>query len=124
MERFVLDDGWFRHRRDDRAGLGDWYVGETVRPNGLSPLIDHVRALGMEFGLWVEPEMVNPDSDVARAHPEWILATGGRTRRPPGRWTPSSSAWKAYGDASRRSGNSPSLRVRASASTRGRLLLM
>ncbi|MGC0397427.1 alpha-galactosidase [Streptomyces sp. SAI-126] len=79
VERFVLDDGWFRHRRDDRAGLGDWYVDETVWPDGLRPLIDHVRALGMEFGLWVEPEMVNPDSDLARAHPEWILATGGRT---------------------------------------------
>ncbi|MDQ0913525.1 alpha-galactosidase [Streptomyces canus] len=79
VERFVLDDGWFRHRRDDRAGLGDWYVDETVWPTGLDPLIDHVRGLGMEFGLWVEPEMVNPDSDLARAHPEWILATGGRT---------------------------------------------
>jgi alpha-galactosidase len=79
VERFVLDDGWFRHRRDDRAGLGDWYVDETVWPSGLRPLIDHVRALGMEFGLWVEPEMVNPDSDLARAHPEWTLATGGRT---------------------------------------------
>ncbi|QEV30111.1 alpha-galactosidase [Streptomyces coeruleorubidus] len=79
VERFVLDDGWFRHRRDDRAGLGDWYVDQTVWPRGLHPLIDHVRALGMEFGLWVEPEMVNLDSDLARAHPEWILATGGRT---------------------------------------------
>nr|WP_326584584.1 alpha-galactosidase [Streptomyces sp. NBC_00481] len=79
VERFVLDDGWFRHRRDDRSGLGDWYVDETVWPSGLRPLIDHVRAPGMEFGLWVEPEMVNPDSDLARAHPEWILATGGRT---------------------------------------------
>nr|BFE70531.1 hypothetical protein GCM10020092_038320 [Actinoplanes digitatis] len=77
-ERFVLDDGWFRHRRDDRAGLGDWYVDEAVWPKGLHPLVDHVRGLGMEFGLWVEPEMVNPDSDLARAHPEWIMATGGR----------------------------------------------
>ncbi|MFR9722542.1 alpha-galactosidase [Streptomyces sp. MS19] len=77
-ERFVLDDGWFRHRRADTAGLGDWYVDETVWPDGLHPLVDHVRGLGMEFGLWVEPEMVNPDSDLARAHPEWILATGGR----------------------------------------------
>ncbi len=79
VERFVLDDGWFRHRRDDRAGLGDWYVDETVWPRGLHPLVDHVRSLGMEFGLWFEPEMVNPDSDLARAHPEWILSTGGRT---------------------------------------------
>jgi alpha-galactosidase len=78
VERFVLDDGWFRHRRGDTAGLGDWYVDETVWPRGLHPLVDHVRSLGMEFGLWVEPEMVNPDSDLARAHPEWMLATGGR----------------------------------------------
>ncbi|MGN7799476.1 alpha-galactosidase [Leifsonia sp. 22587] len=78
IERFVLDDGWFRHRRNDRAGLGDWYVDEDVWPDGLTPLIDHVRGLGMEFGLWFEPEMVNPDSDLARAHPEWIMQTGGR----------------------------------------------
>ncbi|WP_306319795.1 MULTISPECIES: alpha-galactosidase [unclassified Streptomyces] len=77
-ERFVLDDGWFRHRRNDRAGLGDWYVDESVWPRGLGPLITQVRGLGMEFGLWVEPEMVNPDSDLARAHPDWLLATGGR----------------------------------------------
>lgn len=77
-ERFVLDDGWFKGRRHDRAGLGDWYVDETVWPGGLGPLVDHVRALGLEFGLWVEPEMVSPDSDLARAHPEWILATGDR----------------------------------------------
>lgn len=77
-ERFVLDDGWFRGRRHDRAGLGDWYVDETVWPDGLHPLVDHVRSLGLEFGLWVEPEMISPDSDLARAHPEWILATGGR----------------------------------------------
>ncbi|SRR6266536_873883 len=78
VERFVLDDGWFRHRRDDTAGLGDWYVDETVWPHGLEPLIGHVRSLGMEFGLWVEPEMVNPDSDLYRAHPDWILSAGGR----------------------------------------------
>ncbi|RBM17817.1 alpha-galactosidase [Streptomyces sp. PT12] len=77
-ERFVLDDGWFRGRRHDRAGLGDWYVDEGVWPGGLHPLARHVRSLGIEFGLWVEPEMVNPDSDLARAHPEWILATGDR----------------------------------------------
>ncbi|WP_433363658.1 alpha-galactosidase [Actinoplanes sp. CA-142083] len=77
-ERFVLDDGWFRHRRHERAGLGDWYVDETVWPKGLHPLVDHVRGLDMEFGLWVEPEMINPDSDLARAHPEWIMSTGGR----------------------------------------------
>jgi alpha-galactosidase len=74
VERFVLDDGWFRHRRDDGAGLGDWFVDETVWPDGLHPLVKHVRGLGMEFGLWVEPEMVNPDSDLFRAHPDWVLA--------------------------------------------------
>ncbi|MFF9171194.1 MULTISPECIES: alpha-galactosidase [unclassified Streptomyces] len=78
-ERFVLDDGWFQGRRDDTAGLGDWYVDKDVWPDGLHPLVDHVHALGMQFGLWFEPEMVNPDSDLARAHPEWIMATGGRT---------------------------------------------
>ncbi|HVE31111.1 MAG TPA: alpha-galactosidase [Mycobacteriales bacterium] len=78
VERFVLDDGWFRHRRDDTAGLGDWYVDETVWPDGLGPLIGHVRDRGMQFGLWVEPEMVNPDSDLFRAHPDWILAVPGR----------------------------------------------
>jgi alpha-galactosidase len=73
VERFVLDDGWFRGRRDDTAGLGDWYVDEKVWPDGLGPIIDQVKASGMEFGLWVEPEMVNLDSDLARAHPDWIL---------------------------------------------------
>ncbi len=77
-ERFVLDDGWFRGRRHDRAGLGDWYVDEGVWPHGLHPLADHVRSLGLEFGLWFEPEMVNPDSDLARAHPDWILGQPGR----------------------------------------------
>ncbi|MBT8162983.1 MULTISPECIES: alpha-galactosidase [Arthrobacter] len=73
VERFVLDDGWFRGRRDDHAGLGDWFVDESVWPGGLTPLIEKVNSLGMEFGLWVEPEMVNLDSDIARAHPEWIV---------------------------------------------------
>ncbi|RKS77403.1 alpha-galactosidase [Motilibacter peucedani] len=73
VERFVLDDGWFRHRRDDTAGLGDWYVDETVWPQGLAPLADALQERGMEFGLWFEPEMVNPDSDLARAHPDWLL---------------------------------------------------
>jgi alpha-galactosidase len=75
VERFVLDDGWFRHRRDDRAGLGDWYVDEEVYPDGLHPIVDRVHELGMEFGLWFEPEMVNLDSDLAREHPEWLFAT-------------------------------------------------
>ena len=73
VERFVLDDGWFRGRRDDTAGLGDWFVDEGVWPAGLGPLIEKVRGLGMEFGLWVEPEMVNLDSELARQHPDWIL---------------------------------------------------
>jgi alpha-galactosidase len=77
-ERFVLDDGWFRGRRNDHAGLGDWYVDEGIWPKGLHPLVDHVLGLGLQFGLWVEPEMVNPDSDLAREHPDWILATGNR----------------------------------------------
>ena len=80
VERFVLDDGWFGARRDDRAGLGDWVVSPDAWPEGLTPLIDHVTGLGMQFGLWFEPEMVNPDSDVARAHPEWIMQPGH------GRW--------------------------------------
>jgi len=77
-ERFVLDDGWFLHRRHDRAGLGDWQVDREVWPEGLCPLVSAVRRLAMDFGLWFEPEMVNEDSDLARAHPEWILAPGKR----------------------------------------------
>jgi alpha-galactosidase len=73
IERFVLDDGWFLARRDDTRGLGDWLVDPAVWPDGLGPLADHVHGLGMEFGLWFEPEMVNLDSDVARAHPDWLL---------------------------------------------------
>jgi alpha-galactosidase len=78
VERFVLDDGWFLHRRHDRAGLGDWVVDPQVWPDGLAPLIDQVRGLGMEFGLWVEPEMINLDSDLYRAHPDWVLRAGER----------------------------------------------
>ncbi len=72
VELFVLDDGWFGERRDDRRGLGDWWVNRKKFPDGLDPLIEKVKALGMSFGLWVEPEMVNPDSDLYRQHPEWI----------------------------------------------------
>ena len=74
VERFVLDDGWFGSRRDDHSGLGDWVVSTEVWPEGMHVLVDRVRALGMEFGLWFEPEMVNADSDVARAHPEWVMS--------------------------------------------------
>ncbi len=83
VERFVLDDGWFRGRRDDTAGLGDWVVDPQVHPGGLQPLVERVQALGMDFGLWVEPEMVNPDSDVARAHPDWVLQAHAE---PPPTW--------------------------------------
>ncbi len=76
VERFVLDDGWFSGRRNDTAGLGDWTVDASVWPNGLTPLIDHVKSLGMEFGIWCEPEMVNPDSDLFRKHPDWVLHHG------------------------------------------------
>lgn len=82
VERFVLDDGWFGARRSDRAGLGDWWVSEDVYPDGLTSLIDTVHALGMEFGLWVEPEMVNPDSDLFRAHPDWVLSVPGAAQLP------------------------------------------
>ncbi|HEX5994698.1 MAG TPA: alpha-galactosidase [Jiangellales bacterium] len=82
VERYVLDDGWFADRRHDMAGLGDWHVSPDAWPQGLDPLIKHVRALGMQFGLWVEPEMVNPDSDLYRAHPDWILSAGGRLPMP------------------------------------------
>lgn len=80
VERFVLDDGWFSSRRGDSSGLGDWWVSKEVWPDGLTPLIDVVTGLGMQFGLWFEPEMVNADSDVARTHPEWVMASD------PDRW--------------------------------------
>lgn len=79
VERFVLDDGWFHGRRDDRRALGDWTVDAAVWPEGLGPLVDRVRGAGMEFGLWVEPEMVSVDSDLARTHPDWVL---GRSADP------------------------------------------
>jgi alpha-galactosidase len=72
-ERFVLDDGWFGRRDDDTTSLGDWTVDRRKWPDGLHPLIAHIRALGMTFGLWFEPEMVNPDSDLMRSHPDWQL---------------------------------------------------
>ena len=72
-ERFVLDDGWFGRRDDDTSSLGDWTVDRRKHPDGLGPLIAHVERLGMRFGLWFEPEMVNPDSDLYRAHPDWAL---------------------------------------------------
>ena len=79
VERVVLDDGWFHSRRNDRAGLGDWVIDPAVWPNGLTPIIEYINSKGIEFGLWFEGEMVNPDSDLYRAHPEWILREGDRT---------------------------------------------
>ena len=80
VERFVIDDGWFGQRKDDHAGLGDWYVNTQKFPHGLKPVIDRVHSLGMDFGIWVEPEMVNPDSDLYRKHPEWAMNFPGRPR--------------------------------------------
>jgi alpha-galactosidase len=79
-ELFVVDDGWFGARNDDRAGLGDWYVNREKFPDGLEPLIRRVRSLGMDFGIWVEPEMVNPDSDLYRKHPNWVYHFPTRPR--------------------------------------------
>ncbi|MGP4011801.1 alpha-galactosidase [Streptomyces sp. 4N124] len=80
VELFVVDDGWFGARTSDRAGLGDWTPNPDRFPGGLKPLADHVHGLGMQFGIWVEPEMVNPDSDLYRAHPEWVQHQIGRKR--------------------------------------------
>ncbi len=91
VERFVLDDGWFTGRTDDKRALGDWTVDRERWPDGLHPLIAEVLARGMEFGLWVEPEMVSPDSELARTHPEWVLADAtadgaGQSVPPSWRW--------------------------------------
>ena len=80
VELFVVDDGWFSTRDNDRSGLGDWYPSKTKFPNGLKPLIDKVNSLGMDFGIWVEPEMVNPDSELYRKHPDWVLHFPTRKR--------------------------------------------
>jgi len=77
VERFVLDDGWFKGRNGEHSSLGDWYLDTQKYPQGLTPLIDRVNQRGMEFGIWMEPEMVNPDSDLYRAHPEWVLGLDG-----------------------------------------------
>jgi alpha-galactosidase len=80
VECFVVDDGWFAGRNDDHAGLGDWVPDPAKFPRGLGPLIKRVNDLGMRFGLWIEPEMVNPDSDLYRAHPDWVYHFANRTR--------------------------------------------
>lgn len=84
LELFVLDDGWFGHRDDDRQSLGDWYVpeGSLKLPQGLQGLAVRLKEIGLQFGLWIEPEMVNPDSEIYRQHPEWILCAPGRTPSP------------------------------------------
>ncbi|MCX8574657.1 MULTISPECIES: alpha-galactosidase [unclassified Gilliamella] len=84
VERFIIDDGWFGKRDDDYQGLGDWYLDERKYPNGLEPVIEHVKNLGMEFGIWVEPEMINKNSDLYRAHPDWLLELSGY-QQPEGR---------------------------------------
>jgi len=78
-ERFVLDDGWFGQRDDDTTSLSDWEVDPRKYPDGLTPLIDHIHGLGMSFGIWFEPEMINPDSDIHRAHPDWALGSEDQT---------------------------------------------
>ncbi|MCS7146011.1 MAG: alpha-galactosidase [Nitrososphaerota archaeon] len=80
VEIFVVDDGWFRGRNDDRAGLGDWEPDPSKFPRGLGPVIEHVKSLGMKFGIWVEPENVNPNSDLYRRHPDWVYHFPGRPR--------------------------------------------
>ncbi|MGV3540960.1 MAG: alpha-galactosidase [Rufibacter sp.] len=80
VEMFVIDDGWFKGRKDNKAGLGDWTVDKEKFPNGLGPMIQKINDLGMDFGIWVEPEMVNPNSDLYRQHPDWVLNFPNRTR--------------------------------------------
>ena len=78
MDMVVVDDGWFGKRNDDRASLGDWSVHRGKFPHGLEFLADHLRGLGLKLGIWIEPEMVNPDSDLYRNHPDWVLQAKGR----------------------------------------------
>lgn len=79
IEMLVMDDGWFGHRNDDNTSLGDWYVNEEKLPGGLKYLVDEVNKIGLKFGIWLEPEMISPDSDLYRAHPDWAIAVEGRT---------------------------------------------
>ena len=85
VELFVMDDGWFGKRNHDRAGLGDWTVNREKLPQGLTGIIEKVHAMGMRFGLWIEPEMVNKDSDLYRKHPDWIFHHPRRIAYP-SRW--------------------------------------
>ncbi|PMJ92595.1 alpha-galactosidase [Vibrio sp. 10N.261.55.A7] len=85
VERFIIDDGWFKGRNDDKTSLGDWTLDTDKYPNGLTPVIEQVNRLGMSFGIWVEPEMVNEESELFRSHPDWMLRTNGYTQ-PTGRY--------------------------------------
>ncbi|MDK0750802.1 alpha-galactosidase [Clostridium perfringens] len=78
VELFVLDDGWFGKRNNDNAGLGDWTVNKEKFPNGLNEIIEYINKLGMDFGIWIEPEMVNKDSELYRFHPDWIIHAPNR----------------------------------------------
>ena len=78
VELFVMDDGWFGTRNDDKQALGDWYVNKKKLPGGVKSICDKVNALGLDFGIWVEPEMINVNSDLYRAHPEWVMEIPGK----------------------------------------------
>ena len=77
IEMLVMDDGWFGNRDDDSSSLGDWYVNKKKLPNGLKGICDKINALGMSFGIWVEPEMLNVNSDLYRLHPDWAMDIPG-----------------------------------------------
>ena len=78
VELFVMDDGWFGNRNDDKSSLGDWFVNKKKLPNGLEGLVKKINDLGLDFGIWIEPEMVNVDSELYRAHPEWVMEIPGK----------------------------------------------
>lgn len=78
IDMLVMDDGWFGARNNDQAGLGDWFENKTKFPDGLASFVAKIKAEGVKFGIWIEPEMVNPDSELYRNHPEWVLRVGGR----------------------------------------------
>ena len=80
VEMFVIDDGWFKGRVNDKGGLGDWTVDKNKFPDGLQPMIEKINAMGLDFGIWIEPEMVNPNSDLYRAHPDWVFHYPNRKR--------------------------------------------
>lgn len=80
-ELFVLDDGWFGKRNSDQSSLGDWWVNKKKLPSGIDGLARKINEMGLKFGLWVEPEMVNPDSDLYRAHPDWAMTTNDYEHR-------------------------------------------